>query len=214
MPAWFLRSWDLIWKHAGEYMRECTCHCCESALRWCGSGPASGCLVHADPVFCFGADPEPACHFDADPDPALHFYVNPAFSYLNPDPPQSDVNLQHRPSDSPRLHCESPRLQSEPYRLHCEPSQILAVHFDANPDLIRPITFTFGARLRIPTVQRAHIQREKGSGQCHCLSWREKGGNTQTRRQQKTLSSFFWEKVCLFDWRGRKKNIKRSHDSD
>jgi hypothetical protein len=51
--------------------------------------------ANSDTAFRFDADTDPAFHFDADPDTAFNFDAGSVFSYLNPDPPQSEVNLQH-----------------------------------------------------------------------------------------------------------------------
>ncbi len=63
-------SGDLIWKHAGEYRRECTVE-----------NPQH---VDANRVrhlaVQFDANPDPAFRFDVHPDPAFPFDADPVFS--------------------------------------------------------------------------------------------------------------------------------------
>ncbi len=130
---------------------------------------------------------------------------------------QSDVNLQHRPSDPLRPRCKCPRFQIGPSRLHSEPSQILFTLLR-----IRTLIRRYHFHIRRPgpdTYRREQKYKEIRRGKP--LSLAQLAGDRREYPNKTTakncgpfsLYSFSWEKVCLFDWRGRK-NIKRSHDSD
>jgi hypothetical protein len=48
-----------------------------------------------------------------------------------------------------------------------------------------------------PPIQRVGRLREKEGWHCPCLRWRERGGRTQTRRQQKTLGLYHSLTECV-----------------